>query len=108
MGGDEFCVLAPLATGLHEFSAECAAALATHGDGFSITAAHGAALLPDEGRDPSILVADAFDAMVSERSYGVTLSDADALAELHRCSGTQFDPGGRRRVAARRRPAPAA
>jgi diguanylate cyclase (GGDEF)-like protein len=243
MGGDEFCVLAPLGTGLDEFSAECAAALATHGDGFSITAAHGAALLPEEGRDPStvlaiadarmyrqkhagrppaahqsadvlmavvaerapglasrinavcalacataeelgvvgpelealrhaaalhdigkmaipesilekrgalsdaewvlirrhtligerilaaapalepsarlvrwsheridgtgypdglaasdiplgsrvILVADAFDAMVSERGYGITLSDADALAELHRCAGTQFD-----------------
>jgi two-component system, cell cycle response regulator len=243
MGGDEFCVLAALETGLDEFSAECAAALATRGDGFSITAAHGAVLLPDEGRDPStvlaiadarmyrqkhagrppaahqsadvlmavvaerapglashvsavcelacataqelgvggpelealrhaaalhdigkmaipdsilekpgalsdaewvlirrhtligerilaaapalepsarlvrwshervdgtgypdglgasdiplgsriILVADAFDAMVSERSYGITLSDADALAELHRCAGTQFD-----------------
>jgi HD-GYP domain-containing protein (c-di-GMP phosphodiesterase class II) len=39
-----------------------------------------------------ILVADAFDAMRSVRSYGTTLSEADALTELHRCSGTQFDP----------------
>ena len=39
-----------------------------------------------------IFVADAFDAMVSSRSYGATLSHADALAELRRCAGTQFDP----------------
>ena len=53
MGGDEFCVLAPLRSDLDELSARCAAALATRGDGFSITAAHGAVLLPDEGRDAS-------------------------------------------------------
>ena len=39
-----------------------------------------------------ILVADAFDAMISERSYGRSFSEADALAELQRCAGTQFDP----------------
>ena len=39
-----------------------------------------------------ILVADAFDAMTSERSYGRRLSTADAIAELRRCTGTQFDP----------------
>jgi HD-GYP domain-containing protein (c-di-GMP phosphodiesterase class II) len=39
-----------------------------------------------------ILVADAFDAMVTERSYGTMLSEADALTELRRCAGTQFDP----------------
>jgi two-component system cell cycle response regulator len=244
MGGDEFCVLAPLDSDIDAFSARCAAALATRGDGFAITAAHGAAVLPDEGRDAStvlaladarmyrqkngsrppaasqsadvliavvaerapelashvhavcelacaaahelgvtgselealrhaaalhdigkmaipesivekpgplseaewalirrhtligerilaaapalersarlvrssheridgtgypdglagdevplgsriILVADAFDAMISERSYGTRRSEADALSELHRCAGTQFDP----------------
>ena len=39
-----------------------------------------------------ILVADAFDAMRSQRSYGATLSEREALAELRRCAGTQFDP----------------
>jgi two-component system cell cycle response regulator len=244
MGGDEFCVLAPLGDDLAALAECCATALATHGDGFAITAAHGAVVLPDEGRDAStvlaladarmyrqknagrppaasqsadvlmavvnerapglashvshvcelacaaaaelgiagaeldalrhaaalhdigkmaipeailekpgalddaewalirrhtligerilaaapalersarlvrwsheridgtgypdglageeiplgsrvILVADAFDAMVSERSYGAVLTDAEALAELHRCAGTQFDP----------------
>ncbi len=39
-----------------------------------------------------ILVADAFDAMTSERVYREPLSHHDAVAELERCAGTQFDP----------------
>ena len=39
-----------------------------------------------------IAVADAFDAMTSERTYRRVLSRTDAVQELHRCSGTQFDP----------------
>jgi diguanylate cyclase (GGDEF)-like protein len=39
-----------------------------------------------------IFVADAFDAMTSERVYRKPLSDRDAVAELERCAGTQFDP----------------
>ena len=39
-----------------------------------------------------IAVADAFDAMTSERPYRPSLSGADALAELRRASDTQFDP----------------
>jgi two-component system cell cycle response regulator len=38
-----------------------------------------------------ILVADAFDAMTSQRSYGRVMSSDEALAELRRCAGTQFD-----------------
>jgi len=37
-------------------------------------------------------VADAYDAMTSWRPYRSTLSDDDAVAELRRCAGTQFDP----------------
>ncbi len=37
-------------------------------------------------------VADAYDAMVSERAYRKAMSREDALAELRRCAGTQFDP----------------
>jgi diguanylate cyclase (GGDEF)-like protein len=36
-------------------------------------------------------VCDAFDAMISERSYKRALNRGDALAELRRCAGTQFD-----------------
>jgi len=39
-----------------------------------------------------ICVTDAFDAMTSERPYRAALSTEAALAELKRCSGSQFDP----------------
>jgi diguanylate cyclase (GGDEF)-like protein/putative nucleotidyltransferase with HDIG domain len=39
-----------------------------------------------------ITVADCFDTMVSERAYQPGRSMAEAIEELHRCSGTQFDP----------------
>jgi diguanylate cyclase (GGDEF)-like protein len=39
-----------------------------------------------------VAVCDAFDAMISDRSYRRAISDEDAIAELHRCAGTQFDP----------------
>ncbi|MBO9533055.1 MAG: GAF domain-containing protein [Solirubrobacteraceae bacterium] len=35
---------------------------------------------------------DAFDAMISDRPYRNGMPQGDAVAELHRCSGTQFDP----------------
>lgn len=37
-------------------------------------------------------VADAYDAMTSARSYRRGLNRAEAINELARCSGTQFDP----------------
>ena len=40
-----------------------------------------------------IFVVDAFDAMTSDRVYQPKRSAEEALAELERCSGTQFDPG---------------
>ena len=39
-----------------------------------------------------IFVADAFDAMTSERPYGRIMREKDAAAELRRCSGKDFDP----------------
>jgi diguanylate cyclase (GGDEF)-like protein/putative nucleotidyltransferase with HDIG domain len=39
-----------------------------------------------------IFVVDAYDAMTSDRVYRARLSHEEALAELRRCSGTQFDP----------------
>ncbi len=39
-----------------------------------------------------LAVADAYDAMTSDRPYRPRRSRADALAEIERCSGTQFDP----------------
>jgi putative nucleotidyltransferase with HDIG domain len=37
-------------------------------------------------------VADAYDAMTSTRPYRVAMPVRDALAELRRCAGSQFDP----------------
>jgi diguanylate cyclase (GGDEF)-like protein/putative nucleotidyltransferase with HDIG domain len=39
-----------------------------------------------------IFVADAYDAMTSERLYRSRCSEDEALAEIARCAGTQFDP----------------
>lgn len=39
-----------------------------------------------------VAVCDAFDVMVSGRPYKKALSVDEAIAELRRCSGTQFDP----------------
>ena len=39
-----------------------------------------------------VAVCDAFHAMTSERPYRPALSIPEALDELHRCSGAQFDP----------------
>lgn len=39
-----------------------------------------------------IAVCDAFDAMTTTRPYQTAMSEADAVAELRRCAGSQFDP----------------
>jgi two-component system, cell cycle response regulator len=39
-----------------------------------------------------VAVCDAYSAMCEHRPYGNVLSEAEALAELRRCAGTQFDP----------------
>ncbi len=46
--------------------------------------------IPVEAR--LLAVADAFDAMTSNRPYRRALADDEALAEIDRCAGTQFDP----------------
>lgn len=48
------------------------------------------AAIPLESR--IINISDSFDAMVTRRSYGRTMSVADAIAEFRLGSGTQFDP----------------
>lgn len=39
-----------------------------------------------------IALADSYDAMISERTYKKSLSKNEAIEEIKRCSGTQFDP----------------
>lgn len=46
--------------------------------------------IPFEGR--IITIADAYDAMMSERPYRTTMSQSEAIEELRKNKGTQFDP----------------
>ena len=39
-----------------------------------------------------IAIADSYDAMTTKRSYHTSLSHEEAMDEIRRCSGTQFDP----------------
>jgi HD-GYP domain-containing protein (c-di-GMP phosphodiesterase class II) len=39
-----------------------------------------------------VAVCDAFDAIISDRPYRLARTEEEALAELRRCSGSQFDP----------------
>jgi HD-GYP domain-containing protein (c-di-GMP phosphodiesterase class II) len=39
-----------------------------------------------------ILIVDAYDVMTSGRTYEAPMSKDDAIKELKRCAGTQFDP----------------
>jgi diguanylate cyclase (GGDEF)-like protein len=55
-----------------------------------------------------VAVCDAFDAMTTDRPYRQALSEDDAIEEIRRCAGTQFDPivvDAFCRVMARERPA---
>jgi HD-GYP domain-containing protein (c-di-GMP phosphodiesterase class II) len=70
MGGDEFCVLAPLPGDLDRFGQRCASALALSGDGFSITSAHGVVVIPGECAEPSAALALADARMYSDKNTG--------------------------------------
>jgi diguanylate cyclase (GGDEF)-like protein len=78
MGGDEFCVLLPAAApDLHRI----AQALWESGEGFDVTSAYGAALIPDEGETVSTALS-----VADERLY----AHKELLAEIRR--GTAHEP----------------
>jgi len=59
-------------------------------DGLGYPAGRAGAQIPPAAR--VLAVADAFDAMTSDRPYRSALAPERAIAELERCAGTQFDP----------------
>jgi diguanylate cyclase (GGDEF)-like protein len=83
MGGDEFCVLGPCSDGDSEqLSAYCAGAIAARGDGFSITAAHGVALMPVEANNSSDVLSLADVRMYRNKANGGRPRAADELASV--------------------------
>ena len=69
MGGDEFCVLAPVGPEGPAALAEAAvAALTEYGDGFTITASHGSVLLPSEASQPADALRMADQSMYARKS----------------------------------------
>ena len=99
MGGDEFCVLATLrADGQGPLSAAGTAALTEHGEGFEITASHGAVELPGEATSPSEALGVADQRMYARKgrkrtSAGRQATDAllKALAERNPGLGAHLD-----------------
>ncbi len=61
-----------------------------HWDGTGYPTRRAGREIPEEGR--LLAIADAFDAMVSPRTYRDALTHEEAAAEIGRCAGTQFDP----------------
>lgn len=59
-------------------------------DGGGYPTQRGGTDIPIEGR--ILAVADAFDAMTTDRPYRLAMTLGEALTELRLCSGTQFDP----------------
>jgi HD-GYP domain-containing protein (c-di-GMP phosphodiesterase class II) len=59
-------------------------------DGCGYPSRRGGRTIPLEAR--VLAVADAFDAMTSPRPYRPALPTGEALAEIDRCAGSQFDP----------------
>ena len=71
-------------------AAELVVACHEHWDGGGYPAALAGEQIPLGAR--VILACDAFDAMTTDRCYRRAMSRGDAIAELRRCSGGQFDP----------------
>ena len=59
-------------------------------DGAGYPTGRAGASIPIEAR--ILAVVDSFDAMTSDRPYRLAITEDEAVAELARCRGTQFDP----------------
>ncbi len=85
LGGDEFCILAPVGQdGTDPTIAATEAALTEHGDGFSITASYGAIVLPQESRDASEAMRLVDQRMYAQKASGWRSADRQSRDVLLR------------------------
>jgi putative nucleotidyltransferase with HDIG domain len=99
LDGDELALMrrhpeegARMVAGIRELRLAVPAVLYHHErwDGTGYPAGVEGEAIPAEAR--VLAVVDAFDAMTTDRSYRRALAQHQAVAELERCAGTQFDP----------------
>jgi PAS domain S-box-containing protein/diguanylate cyclase (GGDEF)-like protein len=89
MGGDEFCVLAPVgAEGPEQLAEAAASTLAERGDGFTVTASYGSVLLPTEASSPAEALGQADQRMYARKN---TSRDAAAQSQITRTLVTVID-----------------
>jgi diguanylate cyclase (GGDEF)-like protein len=85
IGGDEFCVLAtPGHEGIDDVIALATSALSEYGEGFSITASHGAILLPTEASTPAEAMRMVDLRMYENKNSGRVPADAQTTSALLR------------------------
>ena len=84
LGGDEFCVVAPIATGEAELLIDLSCtALSESGEGFEVTSSFGAVVLPDEATDVSGALSLADERLYAQKQArrGVAGQSMDAFLE---------------------------
>jgi two-component system cell cycle response regulator len=99
MGGDEFCLLAPLAHGADEAAAERIAelgarALTTWGGLFEIGSSHGVAIIPDEAATSDEAIALADQRMYARKAAARGSGTAAAIDALLRATHESNGHGG--------------
>ena len=84
LGGDEFCVVAPIEPGEAELLIDrTCAALVEKGEGFEVTSSFGAVVLPDEATDVSVALSLADERLYAQKQArrGDTSQSMDAFVE---------------------------
>jgi HD-GYP domain-containing protein (c-di-GMP phosphodiesterase class II) len=85
LGGDEFCILAPVGRdGTEPTIAAAESALAEHGDGFSVTSSYGTILLPNETRDAAEAMRLVDQRMYAQKTSGRRSADRQSKDVLLR------------------------
>jgi diguanylate cyclase (GGDEF)-like protein len=91
IGGDEFCLIASVAPGTEDVVLEAAsAALAEHGEGFAVSASHGAVLLPLEADDGSVALGLADQRMYAQKNGGRSSAGRQATDALLRVVAERY------------------